>query len=100
MITRDLKPWRVFVVFAFGLLHGLGFAGVLTELGLPRGEFVTALVTFNVGVELGQLSVIALAFAAVGLFRKRDWYRQRIVVPASLAISVVGAWWVIERVFL
>ena len=44
-------PWRVVVVFLFGLLHGLGFAGVLRELGLPRSEFLTALVSFNVGVE-------------------------------------------------
>ena len=98
VFTRELKPWRVIVVFCFGLLHGLGFAGVLTELGLPRGEFVTALITFNLGVEGGQLSVIAIAFAAVGLFRQRDWYRQRIVVPASLLISAVGLYWTIERV--
>jgi hypothetical protein len=98
VITRELRPWRVIVVFCFGLLHGLGFAGVLTELGLPRGEFVTALVTFNLGVEGGQLSVIALAFAAVGFFRQQDWYRQRIVVPASLVISAVGLYWTIERV--
>jgi hydrogenase/urease accessory protein HupE len=98
VFTRELKPWRVIVVFCFGLLHGMGFAGVLTELGLPRGEFVTALITFNLGVEGGQLSVIALAFAMVGLFRQRDWYRQRIVVPASLAISAVGLYWTVERV--
>jgi len=98
VFTRELKPWRVIVVFCFGLLHGLGFAGVLTELGLPRGEFVTALITFNLGVEGGQLSVIALAFAGVGFFRNREWYRQRIVVPASLAISVIGLYWTVERV--
>src|SRR5205823_5104476 len=52
--TTALRPSRVAIVFAFGLLHGMGFAGVLKELGLPRAEFLTALVTFNVGVELGQ----------------------------------------------
>ncbi len=99
VLTPTLKPWRVYVVFAFGLLHGMGFAGVLTELGLPRNEYVTALVAFNVGVELGQLAVIALAFCAVGLwFRQRDWYRRGIVVPASLAIALVGAYWTVERV--
>lgn len=98
VVTPQLKPWRVYVVFAFGLLHGLGFAGVLTELGLPRNEFVTALVAFNVGVELGQLAVIALAFFAVGLwFRHRNWYRQGIVVPASLLIALIGGYWTVER---
>lgn len=99
VLTPALKPWRVYVVFGFGLLHGMGFAGVLTELGLPRNEFVTALVAFNVGVELGQLAVITLAFLAVALwFRQRDWYRRRIVVPASLMIALVGAYWTVERV--
>ena len=51
LLTRELKPWRVALVFMFGLLHGLGFAGVLRELGLPRDEFLTALLTFNLGVE-------------------------------------------------
>lgn len=99
IITPVLKPWRVYVVFAFGLLHGMGFAGVLTELGLPRNEYVTALVAFNVGVELGQLAVIALAFFAVGVwFRRRNWYRPGIVVPASLVIALIGAYWTVERV--
>ena len=51
IFLSKLKPWRVALVFAFGLLHGMGFAGALKELGLPRSEFVTALVTFNVGVD-------------------------------------------------
>ena len=59
LVTRELKPWRLALVFMFGLLHGLGFAGVLRELGLPRGEFLTALRTFNPGVEGGQLMIIA-----------------------------------------
>lgn len=99
LFVTGLRPWRVWVVFGFGLLHGLGFAGVLTELGLPPGEFLPALVAFNVGVELGQLAVIALAFAAVGLwFRNRPWYRARVVIPASLLIAATGAFWTVERV--
>jgi hydrogenase/urease accessory protein HupE len=98
IVTPDLKPWRVFVVFGFGLLHGLGFADVLMSLGLPRDEYLTGLIAFNIGVELGQLSVIAGAFLAVGLWlRNRAWYRQRIVIPASLVIAVIGAYWTIER---
>jgi len=99
IIVGELRPWRVWVVFGFGLLHGLGFAGVLTELGLPVGEFLPALIAFNVGVELGQLAVIALALLTVGLwFRERPWYRARIVIPASLVIAVVGAYWTVERI--
>lgn len=97
VLTSELRPWRAGLVFAFGLLHGLGFAGVLGELGLPREAFLSALLAFNVGVEAGQLVVIGLAFAAVGAFRGRSWYRSRVVVPASLLIGATGAWWTLER---
>ena len=97
LLTREMKPWRPFVVFAFGLLHGLGFAGVLTELGLPRERFVHALISFNVGVELGQLAVIVAAFVAVGWARERGWYRRGIVVPASILIGAIGLYWTVER---
>jgi hypothetical protein len=97
MVLSELKPWRVALVFAFGLLHGMGFAGVLTELGLPRGEFVTALVTFNVGVEAGQLLVIVTAFALVGWHRANASYRRTVVVPASLAIACMAVYWTFER---
>jgi len=101
IVTTELKPWRVFVVFGFGLLHGLGFAGVLHEIGLPRSEFLTALIAFNVGVEFGQLAVITAAFLAVGLwFRRRTWYRARIVIPASAAIALTGLYWTVERSLL
>ena len=97
VFTRELKPWRPAVVFAFGLLHGLGFAGVLGELGLPEQEFTTALVAFNVGIELGQLAVILLAFLILGPWRNRSWYRERLTVPLSLVIAAVGLYWTAER---
>lgn len=101
VLTSRLSLWRPFVVFGFGLLHGLGFAGVLRDIGLPRSEFVLGLVGFNVGVELGQLAVIVCAWLATGLwFASRPWYRRRIVVPASIAIGVVGAYWTVERLLL
>jgi hydrogenase/urease accessory protein HupE len=99
VLQPELRPSRVALVFAFGLLHGMGFAGVLSELGLPRRSFVEALVSFNVGVEAGQLTVIALAALAVGRFRDRPWYRRRVVVPASCAIAAVGAYWSVRRIF-
>ena len=98
LFTSELKPWRPVVVFAFGLLHGLGFAGVLGELGLPERDRLMALLTFNAGVELGQLAVLLVAFTAVGWLRHRSWYRQRVVVPASLAIAAMGLYWAVERV--
>jgi hypothetical protein len=100
ILTARLHAWRPFVVFGFGLLHGMGFAGVLEEIGLPRGEFLTALLTFNLGVELGQLAVITLAFLALGVwFKDKPWYRTRIVVPASALIALTGLYWTVERVF-
>jgi len=97
MCVRELKPWRPAVVFAFGLLHGMGFAGVLRDLGMPQGQFAAALVGFNVGVECGQLAVVTTAFLVVGWFRNRPWYRKTIVVPCSLVIALVGAYWAIQR---
>lgn len=97
--TRTLTPWRVALVFAFGLLHGLGFAGVLTGLGLDRRDFAIGLVGFNLGVEAGQLTVIAAAALLVGWWQQRAWYHRRVVVPASLAIALVGAWWTVSRAF-
>jgi len=99
LLLSELKPWRIALVFAFGLLHGLGFAGALRELGLPRAEFMTALLTFNAGVEAGQLAVIGAAFAIVGWHcRSQSWYRQRIVVPASLVIACTALYWTVERI--
>jgi hypothetical protein len=99
LATSKLKPWRILLVFGFGLLHGMGFAGVLSELGLPRSERLAALMSFNVGVEAGQLTVIAMALLLAGLpFRRRPCYRRRVVVPASLAIALVGLYWAVQRV--
>jgi hypothetical protein len=99
ILTPRLKPWRALVVFGFGLLHGLGFAGVLVEVGLPHGQFVPALVSFNVGVELGQLAVITAAYLAVGIWgRNKTWYRPRVVIPASATVAAVGLFWTVQRV--
>jgi hydrogenase/urease accessory protein HupE len=98
IFVSELKSWRVALVFAFGLLHGMGFAGALKELGLPRSEFVMALLTFNLGVEAGQLTVISAAFLFVGCrWAQRGWYRNRIVVPASVLIACTAVYWTIAR---
>ncbi len=96
--TSKLTPWRPAVVFGFGLLHGMGFAGVLTELRLPHDEIIPALISFNVGIELAQLTVIAAAFLAVAVwFRDEWWYRTRFVIPASSAIAAIGLFWTVQR---
>jgi hydrogenase/urease accessory protein HupE len=98
LFTAELKPWRLALVFSFGLLHGMGFAGVLRDLGLPRSQFVTALLTFNAGVEAGQLSVIALSAAAVAYWRSdSSAYRRVVIQPASLLIASIGLFWTIQR---
>ena len=98
--TRTLTPARIALVFMFGMLHGLGFAGALTSLQLARADFATALFGFNAGVELGQISVIAGLALLVGWFRDRPWYRARVVIPASLAVAAIGIYWTIVRVRL
>lgn len=101
LFTDGLSRWRPFVVFGFGLLHGLGFASILTQVGLPDGAFLPALIGFNIGVELGQLAVIAVAYGlTTHWFGDRPWYRARIAMPASVLIAAVGVWWFVERVFL
>lgn len=100
IFSDKLNKWRPFVIFGFGLLHGLGFAGVLSEFGFAPGQFVASLIAFNIGVEIGQLAVIAICFLLVGIwFAKRDWYRPGIVYPASLAIGGYSFAWFIERSF-
>jgi hypothetical protein len=97
--TSKLAPWRPFVVFAFGLLHGLGFASVLRELGLPRGQEALSLAAFNIGIELGQLTVLAGCFLLLGLALRRPWRRGWVVVPASIAIAAVAGLWALQRAF-
>ena len=99
VMTKELKHWRPILVFLFGLLHGLGFAGVLGEVGIPEPFFLESLIAFNLGVELGQLVVIGIAYLLVGwIFSRRSWYRMAVVIPGSLTISLIGVWWVYERV--
>lgn len=97
VLSDQLRSWRPAVVFAFGLLHGLGFAGVLAELGLPTAERSAALVSFNLGIELGQLVVLGAAFLLIGWARHRPWYRTRLTIPLSCGIAAIGLFWTVER---
>ncbi|MGI9316876.1 MAG: HupE/UreJ family protein [bacterium] len=98
IFSDRLNVWRTFIVFGFGLLHGLGFASVLSEIGIDSDRFLSALIAFNLGVEFGQLAVILGCFLLVGLwFRHRAWYRRVITVPGSVVIATVGAIWFVQR---
>jgi hypothetical protein len=96
--SPELRWGRIGVVFLFGLVHGMGFAGALREISLGRADYGWALFGFNVGVELGQLAVIALAFAAVGWWRHRASYRRLVIVPGSVAIAAVALVWTVQRI--
>ena len=104
LVFREMRWWRPIVVFGFGLVHGMGFAGFFGELGLPQGQFLSALLGFNVGVEVGQLSIVAAALVAAAIWRRADrvsadtTYRRYVAVPLSLAIGAVGLWWTVERI--
>ena len=99
ILFRSMRWWRPLVVFCFGLLHGLGFASVLTDFGLTTQSFVAGLIGFNLGVELGQLTVIATCFLLVGFwFSNRTFYRSRVVIPGSAAVALIGAFWFVERI--
>lgn len=100
VFSPRLKPSRIGIVFLFGLVHGLGFAGALAEMGLPKNAYFTSLIMFNVGVELGQVTVILLAyFLLAKWFSGKPYYRSRIVIPLSIVIALIAAFWTIQRIF-
>ena len=100
IFSPKLKPSRVGVVFLFGLVHGMGFAGALGHLGLPKDAYLTCLVMFNLGVELGQLTVILTAyFLLARYFGDKPYYRKRIVIPLSAIIAIIACYWTIQRLF-
>jgi hypothetical protein len=97
LFTTRLRASRLFLVFAFGLLHGLGFAGALGELGWPQGRRLLALLAFNAGVEAGQVAVVALALLLVAGWARAGLDRRRLVRGASITIAGVGAFWAVSR---
>lgn len=100
MLLSELKPWRIAVVFMFGLIHGMGFASALNEIGLPAGKFYTSIIAFNAGVELGQITIITAMFAfIITPLRNKKWYRLRVVYALSTVIALVAAFWTVERIF-
>jgi len=107
IVFGSMRRWRPLLVFGFGLIHGLGFAGFFGELGLPPNQFWSALLGFNLGVEFGQLSVVTVAVVLLllvkgqlaGRVQAAKLYRWWIVLPGSAAIGLTGLWWAIQRSF-
>lgn len=100
IFSSKLNSGRIGLVFLFGLIHGMGFASVLTELGLPKNAYLSSLLMFNAGVELGQVTVIIAAFLLLALpFGKKPYYRSRIVIPLSILIAAIALYWTVERIF-
>jgi hydrogenase/urease accessory protein HupE len=95
--THTTGYTRMPIIFAFGLLHGLGFASVLGDLGLAQNQYALSLISFNIGVELGQLTVIALAFMCLYPLMSKVWYQKRLVLSLNVAIAVLATYWLIER---
>jgi len=98
ILFSELKSWRILIVFLFGLIHGMGFASALNEIGLPPNKFYTSILAFNAGVELGQATIITIVFSSlVILLSRKPWYRQGIVYPLSTLIALVAGYWTIDR---
>ncbi len=105
IFSPKLHKSRLFIVFIFGLLHGMGFASVLSDFGMPENDFATALISFNVGVEIAQIAIILLAYFFIGYgLRNRlateQQYRQIIVIPGSIIIALIGLYWTYDRIVL
>ncbi len=93
LVTRRLY----LLAFGFGLVHGFGFAGVLAEVGIPSEARVASLLGFNLGVEIGQLAVVAVLLPVLFVVRKRNWYPSLGLRGASAAVGLLATWWLFER---
>lgn len=101
IVQDKINPWRIVIIFSFGLIHGMGFANALSAIGLPKNQFLTSLLSFNLGVEIGQISIILGAYFLISKwFSDKIWYKNRIVYPISSLIACVALYWTIERILL
>lgn len=99
LFATRVHLWRPVVAFVFGLVHGLGFASALIDVGLPAGQLATGIVAFSIGVEAGHVTVLLAAFALLGWMRGKPWYRRRVAIPLSACIAAVGLVWMAQRLF-
>ncbi len=98
IFSPKLHRSRLWIVFGFGLLHGLGFASLLSEFGMPQDDFALALISFNIGIEFGQLAIILMGFFGLLIwFKDKQIYRHIVVIPVSVVISMIGLYWFWDR---
>lgn len=96
---KKVSVWRPLVIFIFGLLHGLGFAGVISDIGLSQTNFIISLISFNLGVEFGQLFIILVCYYGIAYWIKdKVWYKKFFTNPLSITIAIIGLYWFVERV--
>lgn len=99
IISDKLRPTRIILIFFFGLMHGMGFASGLKSLGVSKDQLLTSLITFNLGVEAGQITIILLAwFLICHWWNHKSWYRKGIVIPLSAAIALMAMYWTFQRI--
>jgi len=98
LFAHKLKTSRLALVFAFGLLHGMGFASVLAEFGMPENRYATALIGFNIGVELAQLAILLVAYFGITYwFKSNEKFHRYITIPGSVCIAIIGLYWTWDR---
>ncbi|VAW72757.1 Membrane protein, partial [hydrothermal vent metagenome] len=98
IFAHKLNTSRLALVFAFGLLHGLGFASVLADFGMPQHAYASALIGFNLGVEVGQLAILSGAYFAITIwFKNKQHFHNYITVPGSIFIAMTGLYWAWDR---
>ena len=101
IVLSELKAWRILIVFMFGLIHGMGFASALNQTGIPPDGFIESILSFNLGVEIGQVIVILLVFGLIIIpFGKMPDYKKRIVFPISIIIALIASYWTVQRIML
>jgi hypothetical protein len=100
LLERLASPARLrwLVAFVFGLIHGFGFAGMLAEIGLPPGRVAAALLGFNLGVELGQLAIVAVTWPLLRILLRREPVQRRLLIQlGSTPILAAGLYWFLSR---
>lgn len=101
MLLTEIKWWRYLLITLFGLIHGCGFASAISDIGLPPQDKFYSLLSFNLGVELGQATFILLVYLmAIHWMKHKSWFGKGVTVPVSVGIAAVAVYWVIERALL
>ena len=97
LFIKYREHWRYLIIFGFGLLHGLGFAGALGELGIPQAHFISALAGFNVGVEIAQISFGLVMFVLLHKLVKQQNFKRWLLIVGNCLVALAGVYWLIER---